>query len=134
MISLSLLKLLENNGLGTIDRDLFWQKMGLGKSGVYISSIGDARERGALKSQTYELYSKGDSDVSGYQKLLSIVEFLNNSYSSICTLPEVQGPNGAIITPGFDNVTIMPLSTISSNGEDAQGRVIWSATGQIIYN
>lgn len=134
MIALSLLKLLQDNGLGTIDQDLFWQKMGLGKSGVYISSIGDARERGALKSQTYELYVKGDSDVSGYQKLLSIVEFLNNSYSSVCTLPAVQRPNGEYVTEGFSNVTIMPLSTISSNGEDENGRVIWSATGQLIYN
>lgn len=133
MITLSLLKLLENNGFGTIDRDLFWQKMGLGKKGVYISSIGEARPRGTLKTQTYEIYCKGGTDVSGYHKLSQIVEFLNNSYN-VCTLPEVQGLQGDIIAPEVGNVTIMPLSTISSNGEDSQGRVIWSVTGQIIYN
>lgn len=133
MITLSLLHFLQDNGLGTIDEDLFWQKLGLGEVGVYISSVGEARERGALKSQAYELYSRGDSDVSGYQKLSQIVEFLNNSYNN-CALPEVQGPDGETISPGFSNVTIMPLSTISSNGEDANGRIIWSATGQIIFN
>lgn len=133
MITLQLLQLLQNNGLGTIDVDLFWEKMGLGKEGVYVSSLGEATTRGARRAQTYELYSRGDSDVSGYKNLLAIAEFINSAYRDICTLPSVQNPNGEVIAEELGNVAIMPLSSISSNGLDANGRTIFSATGRIIY-
>lgn len=133
MITLQILQLLQNNGFGTIDVDLFWEKMGLGKAGVYISSLGEASTRGARRAQTYELYSRGDSDVSGYQRLLDIVEFLSSAYSHICTLPSVQGSDGETIAKELGNVAIMPLSSISSNGLDANRRTIFSATGRILY-
>lgn len=43
MITLSLLKFIENNGLGVIDQDLFWQKLTLDKVGIYIADIGQTR-------------------------------------------------------------------------------------------
>ena len=74
MITLNLLKLLENNGFGTIDRDLFWQKMTLGKNGVYIASIGNPTNRGSRSMQSFELYSRGTTDVAGYRQLKDIVD------------------------------------------------------------
>ena len=35
MITLNLLQLLENNGFGTIDENLFWEKLTLGEEGVF---------------------------------------------------------------------------------------------------
>lgn len=133
MITLQILQLLQDNGFGTIDIDLFWEKMGLGKAGVYISSLGEANTRSVRHAQTYELYSRGDSDVSGYKKLLDIVEFLNSAYRNTCSLPSVQGSNGETIAEELSNVAILPLSSISSNGLDGQGRTIFSATGRILY-
>lgn len=132
MICLSLLKFLENHGFGVIDESLFWGKMGLDDIGVYISETGEAGRRGARRSIQYELYSRGEDDVSGYHQLSFIVEFLNSSYQH-CTLPSVQAPNGSAISRGFDNVTIMPLSTISNSGQDENGRTIYIATGRIYY-
>ena len=85
MITLNLLKLLENNGLGQIEKDLFWQKMTLGKNGVYIASIGNPTTRGNRSMHSFELYSRGTTDVAGYRQLKNIVDFLNASYS-VCTL------------------------------------------------
>lgn len=133
MITLQILKLLENNGFGTIDKDLFWEKMGLGKAGVYISSLGDANERGMRHSQIYELYSRGADDVSGYQKLLDIAGFINSAYRDICTLPSVQNSKGEVIAKELGNVALLPLSSISSNGLDANGRIIYTASGRIYY-
>lgn len=127
MITLNLLKLLENNNLGTIDKDLFWEKLTLGKIGVYVSSLGATNERGSRRMQTFELYSRGNSDVAGYRRLKDIVDFLNASYS-VCTLPAVDN-----ISEPIENITIMPMSSIVNGGLDDNGRIIWTATGTIYY-
>lgn len=129
MITLSLLQYLEDNGYGTIDTDLFWQKLSLGKKGVYIVSIGQPQSRNGLRVQRYQLYSRGTTDVNGYERLANIVDFLNSSYN-VCILPKADVlPN----SQAYENVTIMPISTPTNIGEDTKGRIIWSATGELRY-
>lgn len=131
MITLSLLKFIENNGLGVIDQDLFWQKLTLDKVGIYIADIGQTKERGGRNVVQFELYSRGENDVDGYKRLQAVLDLLNNNYVA-CALPSVQ--NGSkTITEGFSNVTIMPPSSISNYGLDSQGRIIYSATGTLYY-
>lgn len=131
MITLSLLKFIENNGLGVIDQNLFWQKLTLDKVGIYIADIGQTKERGGRNIVQFELYSRGSNDVDGYKRLQAILDLLNNNYV-VCNLPSVQ--NGyQVITEGFSNVTIMPPSSISNYGLDSQGRIIYSATGTLYY-
>lgn len=131
MITLSLLKFIENNGLGVIDQDLFWQKLTLDKVGIYIADIGQTKERGGRNVVQFELYSRGNNDVDGYKRLQAVLDLLNNNYVA-CALPSVQ--NGSqTITEGFSNVTIMPPSSISNYGLDSQGRIIYSATGTLYY-
>lgn len=131
MITLSLLKFIENNGLGVIDQDLFWQKLTLDKVGIYIADIGQTKERGGRNIVQFELYSRGSNDVDGYKRLQAVLDLLNNNYV-VCNLPSVQ--NGSqVITEGFSNVTIMPPSSISNYGLDSQGRIIYSATGTLYY-
>lgn len=129
VLTLSLLKYLSDNGFGTIDQNLFWEKLGLGKNGLYITDVGDAQERGARKSTTYELYSRGGSDLDGYTKLQAVAEFLRKSYD-VCDLPAV----APYTDEGFTNVSILPPSTISSMGEDGNGRIIYSITGRVYYD
>lgn len=131
MITLSLLKFIENNGLGVIDQNLFWQKLTLDKVGIYIADIGQTKERGGRNIVQFEIYSRGSNDVDGYKRLQAILDLLNNNYV-VCNLPSVQ--NGSqTITEGFSNVTIMPPSSISNYGLDSQGRIIYSATGTLYY-
>ena len=127
MITLNLLKLLENNGFGKIDKNLFWQKLGLGKTGLYISNISVNGERGKRRVQHYEIFSIGENDVEGLKKLESVAEFLRENYA-INELPAVDG-----ICEEVRNVAIMPPSTISNVGENGQGRVVYSISGEIIY-
>lgn len=131
MITLSLLKFIENNGLGVIDQNLFWQKLTLDKVGIYIADIGQTKERGGRNIVQFELYSRGSNDVDGYKRLQAILDLLNNNYV-VCALPSVQSGSG-VITEGFSNVTIMPPSSISNYGLDSQGRIIYSATGTLYY-
>lgn len=127
IITLSILQWLADNGFGTIDEDLFWEKLGLGKVGLYISDIGDAQERGVMPSTTYEIYARGSSDLDGYERLQAVADFIRANYGS-CTLPAT-----SYTSEGFTNVTFEPPSTISSVGEDGTGRVIYSITGRVYY-
>ena len=131
MITLSLLKFIENNGLGVIDQNLFWQKLTLDKVGIYIADIGQTKERGGRNVVQFELYSRGSDDVDGYKRLQEVLDLLNNNYV-VCALPSVQS-GSQTITEGFSNVTIMPPSSISNYGLDSQGRIIYSATGTLYY-
>lgn len=134
MITLNLLQYLEDNGFGVIDENLFWEKLTLGADGVYISSLGNPTERGSRRIQSFELYSRAKSDVAGCRNLRSIVDFLNSSYS-VCSLPKVVNKDNPseVLSEQIDNITIMPCSTISDGGLDDNGRIIWTATGTILY-
>jgi len=127
MITLNLLKLLEDNGFGKIDKNLFWQKLGLGKTGLYISNISVNGERGKRRVQHYEIFSISENDVEGLKKLESVAKFLRENYA-INELPAVDG-----VCEKVRNVAIMPPSTISNVGENSQGRVVYSISGEIIY-
>ena len=129
MITLSLLQYLADNDFGEIDVDLFWQKLSLNKKGVFIVDIGQPQSRGQRRTQRFELYSRGKNDVDGYEKLQAIIEFLNGSFGT-CNLPKAEVYSGS---KSFDNVTIMPMSTPTNIGEDTNGRIIWSASGELIY-
>lgn len=127
-ITLSLLKFLEDAGFGTIDESLFWEKLGVGKNGIYITDLGASQERGVRPNTAFELYSRADSDAKAFGQLLEVLEYLTDNYS-VCKLPAVP----PFTKEGFSNVTIMPTSTISNAGVDEDGHIIYSATGQIYY-
>ena len=131
--TLSLLKFLSNNNFGVISQDLWWEELEKDVDGVIITSIGQPQELHTRRVQQYELIARGENKISGYNKLAQIVEFINNSYSSICALPSVQNKSGATVADMIDNVSIMPLSTISYSGQDSNGKTIWTATGRIEY-
>lgn len=127
MITLALLKLLEAKGFGTIGKDLFWQKILVGQSGLYIVNLGDGEsERGKRRHQRYELYSVGDNDVSSLKKLEAVADYLRKSYDQLNELPGDSGDQ-------YRFVVVKPPSAVSNLGLDNQGRVIYSITGTIIY-
>lgn len=131
--TLSLMKYLSQHNFGTMSKDLFWEKLELSANGVYIVSNGQAQELHARRVQSFTLYSRGETDISGYTQLENIVEFLNNSSDSICTLPTVRDKATKTVADPIGNVFIRPLTTITNSGKDSEGKTIWLATGQIEY-
>lgn len=129
MITLSLLKLLQDRGFGTIDTDLFFQKLTLDKKGIYIADIGNSVPRGQRDVQVYELLARGTSDVDGYKKLSDIRKFIIRESHNICDLPQVPPYS----TQVYENISLGRPSTITNVGLDAQNGVIYSMTGTIIY-
>lgn len=128
MITLSILKLLENAGFGQIDIDLFWEKLGLNNTGLFITDIGASQELRGRPMAAFEIYSREESDVEGYQRLLEVRDFLSGVRAG-CKLPSVP----PITDYGYHNVFFLPLSTIANNGVDENGRVVYSITGRVYY-
>lgn len=142
MITLSFLKLLENESFGIISMvgnedgaNLFYQKLTLDKIGIYISDIGNPSAKGSRDTQSYELLARGATDLDGKYKLSQIRKFILNNTSSICELPavsvKIEGQNVDI--PAYTNVELLKPSTITNVGLDAQNRIIYSMTGTIIF-
>jgi hypothetical protein len=135
MITLSFLKLLEDEGFGEIDVDLFFQKLTLDKKGIYIADIGDPGSRHSRDTQSYELLARGKTDLDGSYKLSQIRKFLVKEYQNICELPamSIKIEGETVNIPAYTNIELSEPSTITNVGLDAQNRIIYSMTGTIIY-
>ncbi len=134
MITLRILKLLEQEGFGTLlgapkTNGLFFEKMPQGKTGVAIFSRGAPMGHGIRLTQAFDLYSRGTDDVEGYQKLEEITELMRNSLT-VCTLPVVTGKDET----NYTHCSIVPVSNIENAGSDENDRVLFSMTAQITYN
>lgn len=132
MITLNILQFIENAGLGKIDESLFWQHLPYDAEGIYIADLGESTERGNLKSQSFEIYSRYKNNVVGYKKLNDVLKLLDGSFN-VCKLPEVKDCKGNTLAPEINGVSIMPTSSITNYGEDDRNRVIYSAQGSVYY-
>jgi hypothetical protein len=129
MITLSLLKYLEDNDFGEIDKDLFFEKLTLDKKGLYISDIGDALVRGRRRSQSFEIYSRGTSDVDGYKRAQAVADFLYGKIGQAISLPAVP----PISDKSYSCVRVMSISNLANTGMDDGGRIIYAITVQVDY-
>jgi len=137
MITLHILKLLEDNGFGTLSltgkesgENLLWfEKLPLGKDGVYIMSRGDAMTRGQMTTQAFDLYARGSNDLDGAKRLEAILEFFAKECYPVCDLPLVRKYSETV----YKNSIIVPTFNISNVGVDSADRVIYLASAQVIY-
>lgn len=131
MISLHLLEYLKDNGFGTaIDTDLFFEKLPLSKNGIAIFSRGGEATYGRGKAvQRFDLYSRGTSDLTGYDKLDKIREFFSDTYDDLCELPKVAG----VSNREYKKARITAIDNIENLGLDENDRVIYRLVAQIIY-
>ena len=85
MITLHILKLLEEEGFGTIDTDLFWEEVPLNsqgdpKNGIWIVTRGVPIDRLHVYTQNFDIYSRYTNKITGSSKLEGILEFLQEAY------------------------------------------------------
>ena len=137
MVTLNILKWLEDNSFGTLDltgsvasNGLYLEKLTQGKTGIAIFSRGAPMAIGQRVTQAFDLYSRGTNDVAGYQKLEDVLEFITASYNDQCSLPTISG----VSNKQYTNIVVMAISNVENSGLDDQDRVVYSATCQITYN
>lgn len=134
MITLHILKLLEDNGFGTIDTDLFYEEVpldsrGYPKQGVWIVTRGSEVNRVDIGNQNFDIYSRYTNKLTGAVKLDNILNFLKESYGDVCTLPTV--PPHSLTE--YYNVRITPTSGVENVGTDDQDKVVRVISGNVKY-
>lgn len=134
MISLHILKLLEDHGFGTIDTDLFFENIpvdqqGVAQEGVWIVERGGPASRFDTRTQAFDIYSRYNKKTLGYQKLDSILSFLQEAYGEVCNLPSVP-PYSDI---EYTNVRLIPTSNVENVGTDENNKIVRVISGEITY-
>lgn len=131
MITLHILEYLKENGFGSaIDTDLFFEKLPLGKNGVAIFSRGGEATYGLRRAvQRFDLYSRGSSDLTGYDKLDKIRTFFSDNYDDLCTLPIVP----SVSNRQYTKARITAIDNIENLGLDENDRVMYRLGAEIIY-
>lgn len=135
MITLSILKELENEGFGTIDSDLFLEEapldtQGKPKNGLWLVTRGSTVSRTNVEIQSLDLYSRFTNKLTGHTKLAEALEWLQEAYGDVCTLPAV----APYTTQTYTNVRIFPTSSIQNAGVDENGKIVRVISFDVYYN
>lgn len=136
MISLHLAQYLADNGFGRValtgsetGNDLiYFEKLPLGKTGLYIMSNPTPLTREQRMQQSVDIYARGVNDLEGAIRLKDIVKFLRDKYGA-CDLPVVPGYS----EEQYRDCVFTPEQNISNQGLDATDRVIYSVSVNITY-
>jgi hypothetical protein len=127
MITLHILKLLEDSGFGTIGTDLHWETLPIGKDGVFIISRGGETHRNFRATQSFDLYSRGANSLKSADKLEKIWEFISEDVV-VCDLPITAESHKE-----YKRVRFIPEANMENLGEDEAGRKIWRWSYQVNY-
>ena len=129
MITLHIAQYLADNGFGTLDTDLFYERTPLGKEGVcLISRSGVLTKRGGVQVQDFDFYVRDKSNLKGADKLEKIWQFLVDNYAA-CDLPEV--PNKS--TKVYKSAVIQPVGAIENLGLDENDSIVFRLAAQVTY-
>ena len=135
MIALHILKLLEDEGFGTIDSDLFFEEapldgQGKPKQGMWIVERGTSVNRFNTQTQNFDIYSRFSNKLTGYKKLEGILDFLQEAYGEICELPAVPPYSSTV----YHNVRIEPTSSVENLGTDVDNKIVRVISGTVQYS
>ena len=135
MVTLHILQLLEDEGFGTIDTDLFWEDIpvdsnGDPKNGVWIVPRGSTLSRFQTTIQAFDIYSRYANKITGSKKLEAILQYIKDAYDEVCELPTVPPYSTTL----YNEVRLRPVSGIENVGTDEQDKVVRVISAEIQYN
>lgn len=138
---LHFLKLLEDNGLGTlndpennIQGDLYWQDMPIDANGndvvgYWILSRGFPSNRFNTKSVNFDIYGRNSNKLQVQVRLQSMLDFMADAYNDVCDLPTI--PN--VSDRKYRNCIIRPTAGIQNIGKDSVGNYVFAISGSLSY-
>lgn len=128
MITLHILKHLADNDLGTLQQDLFWEKLPLDKMGVNIMSRGGLMSSRWQAKQAFDLYCRDKNDLKAADRLERIRYFLLSQ--NPCELPIVEGKSNKI----YKNVRFVVISNVENLGLDETDRLLFRLSCEVNYS
>lgn len=131
MLTYHILRYLQDNGFGTIDNGLYWEKLPLDVYGIAIySRPGTANASGnKRRMKQFDLYARGKSDLGGMQTLERVQDFLLKNYDNLCDLPVIPG----FSERKYTKATITSTDEIENLGLDENDRLIFRLGCTIYY-
>lgn len=135
MIIHSLLQQMQNDGFGTVNDDLQLgvlplDEQGDPRNGIAVTVRGGPVNRLKIAIQPVDFYVRDTNPFTAIDKAQGILNYLQESFSEICTLPPLSG----ITEESFTNVTITPVTSVESVGDDDNGGHTFVVSGEIRYN
>ena len=130
MVTLHILQLLQDNSFGVIDatsNGLFYESLPLDVTGVAIYSRGTSLERGKVTTQSFDLYSRGKTNLLGADKLEKILSYFKDNFVQ-CQLPTTPKSLKKYLA-----TTITPTSNVENLGLDENDRVVFRVSADIKY-
>lgn len=134
MVTLHILRLLQDAGFGTIDTNLFWEEAPLDANGnpiegVWIVTRGAPVSRISVTTQAFDIYERYSNKITTAKKLEAILHYLQDSYGLVCDLPAV--PPHSLTN--YTNATITPTSGVENVGTDENDKIVKVISGEINY-
>mgnify|MGYP001356959708 CR=1 FL=1 len=131
MMSLHLLALLENNGFGTIDFDLWNGELPMNKTGIALIPRGGSVSDGGLVTQDFDLYARAitGQEIAMANLLEDIFIFLHRNCQ--CTLPPYIGCCEDI--EAYKLIDIKGITPLEDLGRDLEGNKLYRWAYQIKY-
>lgn len=134
MITLSLLKQMQTDNIGTIDTDMFHLEIdidgqGTARNGLWILPRGGGVSRFSVNIQPVDIYVRHTDKNIAYKKAKEVLDYLKDSFSEICTLPNYP----PIFTETYSNVKIEPTSSVEFLAKDENRKHIFVVSGEIRY-
>lgn len=135
MITLSLLKQMQTDGIGTIDSDMWHLEIpldtnGVPRNGLWVLPRGAPVSRFNVNIQPIDIYFRNTNKNTSMKKAKKVLDYLQEAYSDVCELPAYL----PIFTDTYTNVTIEPTSGLEYVGEDGNGKLVFVISGEIRYN
>ena len=135
MLVHSLIQQLQDDGFGTSGTTL---QMGIlpvdangePRNGIAIITRGTPVDRLNVNIQAVDFYVRNSNPLTASNKAQELIEYLQNSYSQICTLPPLDG----VTTESYEGVTITPVSAPDFAGQDDNGGWVYVVSGEVRYN
>ena len=134
MITLSLLKQMQTDGVGTLDSDLWHLEIpingtGTPVNGLWILPRGTTVSRYNVNIQAVDIYVRNNNKNTALKKANQVLQYLKDSYSDICELPSYP----PIFNTTYSNVTIEPTSGVDFLGVDENRKFIFVVSGEIRF-
>lgn len=135
MVTLHILKWLEQNNIGTVDTDLFYEEApldskGIPRNGLWIVTRGATISRFGATIQDFDIYSRYTDKLTGSRKLTQVLELLQEAYGTVCDLQAVP----PYTTDTLVNVRLEPTSSIENVGLDSNNKIVRVISGTVQYD
>mgnify|MGYP001612656152 CR=1 FL=1 len=125
---------MQDDGFGTVNEDLQMGVLplkpdGKVRDGIAVTLRGSAVTRTQIEIQAVDFYVRNTNPLTASQKAQQILEYLQDSFSELCTLPPLDG----VTEESYSNVTIIPTSSVEFVGVDENNGHSFVVSGEVRY-